>query len=109
MQRAPAALHGWRAWVPLIACTTFGLCVWIGCLVWSRILAEGVAALPQPNQPTWVAVSTWLPAIPVGAALLIGTRTMIRRREWRPAVLAASWGFLWFSAALLILAIPKPN
>jgi hypothetical protein len=109
VQAAPAALQGWRAWVPVMACTAFGLLVWSGCVFMAHDLAQGVAALPQPNQGTWVAISNWLPGIPVGAAMLIGTRTLIRRRQWRPAALAASWAFLCFSVAVLILAIPKPN
>jgi len=92
-----------------MACMAFGLLVWSGCLFVSHDLALGVAALPQPNQGMWVAISNWLPAIPVGAAMLIGARTMIRQRQWRPATLAASWGFLWFSVGVLLLAIPKPN
>jgi hypothetical protein len=109
VQPAPVALKGWRAWVPVTACTAFALVVWFGCVFVSHDLAQGVAALPQSNQGMWVAISNWLPAIPVGTSLLIGARTMFRQRQWRPAAHAASWGFLWFSLAVLILAIPKPN
>jgi hypothetical protein len=109
MQSAPAALEGWRAWIPVTAGTALALVVWFGCVFASHELAQGVAALPQSNQGTWVAISNWLPAIPVCAAILIGARTLIRQRQWRSAALAGAWGFLWFSAAVLILAIPKPN
>ena len=94
-------------WVALALWAAAGAWVWTVCVWLSLELAQGVAATPQPNQAMWVAISEWLPAVPVGAAILRGLITLRKSRLRLPAALAAARAFLWFSVAVLILAIPK--
>jgi hypothetical protein len=94
-------------WVPVVLIGTAAAWIWTIDLVLSTILAQGVASTPQPNQQVWVAVSQWLPVIPLAGALIVAVVTTIAKRTRRPNALASVNVFLWLSIAVAFVAIPK--
>ena len=95
------------SWVPVALTGAAGLWVWVIAVALSLLLARDVAATPQPNLELWVSVSEWLPAVPIASAVVVAFIVLLIRRRWRLVAMPAVNAFLWFSVAVVFLALPK--
>jgi hypothetical protein len=94
-------------WVPPVLTAAAALWVWLFGIPLSQLLAQGVAETPQPNQVTWVLVSEWLPAVPVGGAIVAELIAFAIRRHRGPVAAAAVLAFFVLSLAVAFVAVPK--
>jgi hypothetical protein len=88
---------------------------WLGiaCPAWlltsmmSLLAASDAAATSQPNQAAWVALLDWLPAVPIGGALVGWLVAAGVTRRLRSATLAGSVVLMCLSVVLGLIVLPK--
>jgi hypothetical protein len=81
---------------------------WLWGLMFCEIAADGIAKLPQPDQPTWVLLFRYLPLGPVLLALAYSIFHLTRWRPSRGLALRCARILLIGGIVLVGVATPKP-